>query len=132
MLAAAAVGLAIIVAGVGGWRVGVVTAPTGAAGGPLSAATLLSATHQNVGRVFVYSGTRGGCTCPSTWALATGAVTCQVIGENGQVTTVGSFRLADGFGAWGSPNPGYLGELSGARLVAPNGAVLAAGTFSAS
>jgi hypothetical protein len=127
MLAAAAVGLAIIVAGVGGWRFGVVTAPTAA--GPLSAATLLSATHQNVGRVFVYSGTPGWLYMSVDLGSGNGAVTCQVIGENGQVTTVGSFRLADGFGAWGSPNPGYLGELSGARLVAPNGAVIASGTF---
>ena len=40
-----------------------------------------------------------------------------------------AFRLADGYGAWGSPNPGYLGKLSGARLVSSSGTVLAAGTF---
>jgi hypothetical protein len=47
------------------------------------------------------------------------------------VTTIGSFQLADGFGAWGSPDPGNLGPLHGARLVAPNGMVLATATFGA-
>ena len=58
-----------------------------------------------------------------------GTVTCQVIGADGRVTTIGSFRLADGFGAWGSPDPGDLGKLTGARLVSASGTVLAAGTF---
>jgi len=45
--------------------------------------------------------------------------------------TIGSFRLTGGYGAWGSPNPGYLGKLTGARLTSPNGTVLATGTFAA-
>ncbi len=129
MLAAAAVGLAVIVAGLGGWRVGIATAPTASAAGPLTSATLLTATHKNVGQVFYYSGNPGWLYMSVDLGAGSGSVTCQVIGKNGRVTTIGSFRLADGFGAWGSPNPGYLGELSGARLVAPNGAVIASGTF---
>ena len=35
------------------------------------------------------------------------AVTCQVVGADGQVTTVGTFKLADGYGSWGSPDPGH-------------------------
>jgi hypothetical protein len=57
-------------------------------------------------------------------------VTCQVVGKDGRVSTIGSFRLADGYGAWGSPDPGNLGDLSGARLVAANGTLIASGTFS--
>jgi hypothetical protein len=58
-----------------------------------------------------------------------GIVTCQVVGTDGRVSNVGSFKLADGYGAWGSPDPGELGPLAGARLVSANGTVLATGTF---
>ena len=59
-----------------------------------------------------------------------GAVTCQVVGTDGRVTTIGTFQLANGYGAWGSPDPGYLGPLRGARLVTADGALLATATFS--
>jgi hypothetical protein len=130
VLAATAMGLAVIAAGLGGWRIGVGTAPAASsAAGPLKTASLLSATHQDVGDIFVYSG-------KSTWLymsvdMGSGneAVTCQVVGKDGRVTKIGSFQLADGYGSWGSPDPGNLGTLSGARLVSANGTVLATGTF---
>jgi hypothetical protein len=130
MLAAAAVGLAVIVAGLGGWRVGIATAPAASAAGPLTSASLLTATHKNVGQVFYYSGNPGWLYMSVDLGSGSGSVTCQVIGKDGRVSTIGSFQLADGFGAWGSPDPGNLGDLSGARLVAPNGTVIASGTFS--
>ncbi len=49
--------------------------------------------------------------------------------ENGKVTTIGSFQLADGYGSWGSPDPGNIGPLSGARLVSADGTVLATAKF---
>jgi hypothetical protein len=130
VLAATAMGLAVIAAALGGWRIGVGTAPAASsAAGPLKTASLLSATHQDVGDIFVYSG-------KSTWLymsvdLGSGneAVTCQVVGKDGRVTKIGSFQLADGYGSWGSPDPGNLGTLSGARIVSANGTVLATGTF---
>jgi hypothetical protein len=132
LLAAAAVGLAVIVAGLGGWRAGVATAPAAAAPatGPLTSANLLSATHRNVGKVFYYSGNPGWVYMSVDLGAGSGSVTCQVVDKDGRVTTIGSFRLADGYGAWGSPDPGDLGDLSGARLVAANGTVIASGTFS--
>jgi hypothetical protein len=51
------------------------------------------------------------------------------VGKDGRVTKIGSFQLADGYGSWGSPDPGNLGSLSGARIVSANGTVLATGTF---
>jgi hypothetical protein len=133
LLAAAAVGLAVIGAGVGGWRIGVGTAPTAspAANGLLTSASLLSATRQQVGQVFMYSGNPGWLYMSVELGSASGTVTCQVIAADGQVITIGSFRLTGGYGAWGSPNPGYLGKLTGARLTSPNGTVLATGTFAA-
>jgi hypothetical protein len=53
-----------------------------------------------------------------------------VLDTDGRVTTIGSFQLTDGYGAWGSPAPGNVGSLSGARLVSANGTVLATATFS--
>jgi hypothetical protein len=132
LLAAAAVGLAIVVAGLGGWRIGVATAPVAAAPATaaLTAASLVSADHRHVGQVFYYSGSPGWLYMSVDMGSGNAAVTCQLIGKDGRVTTIGSFRLADGYGAWGSPDPGFLGDLSGARLVADNGTVVASGTFS--
>ena len=58
-----------------------------------------------------------------------GTVICQVESGNGHITTVGSFRLADGRGYWGSPVPATQGSLTGARLVGPDGTVLATASF---
>ena len=130
VLATAAVGLAVIVAGLGGWRIGAGTAPAAStAAGPLTSASLVSATHQDVGDIYVYSGR-------STWLYMSveigsgnGAVTCQVVGKDGRVTKIGTFQLADGYGSWGSPDPGNTGPLSGARIVSADGTVLATATF---
>jgi len=58
-------------------------------------------------------------------------VICQLVGANGHITTVGSFRLADGYGSWGSPAWTGDGPPVGARLVTANGTVLATATISA-
>ena len=56
---------------------------------------------------------------------------CQLVGKDKHVTTVGSFTLTDGYGSWGSPDFAD-GSLRGARLVAPDGTVLAIATFAQS
>jgi hypothetical protein len=129
-LAATAIGLVVIVAGLGGWRIGVGTSPsTSSASAPLTSASLLSATHQSIGKIFLYSGTPRWLYMAVDTGSGSESVTCQVVGTNGQVTTIGSFHLAGGYGAWGSPDPGNVGTLSGARLVSANGTVLATATF---
>lgn len=129
-LAAAVMGLAVIAAGLGGWRIGAGTPPAASqAAGQLTSASLLSVTHQNVGKIFLYSGTPRWLYMSVEMGAGQGTVTCQVVGENGQVITIGSFRLADGYGAWGSPDPGYAGTLRGARLVSADGTVLATAAF---
>jgi hypothetical protein len=130
LLAATAMGLAVIAAGLGGWRIGVGTAPSvSTASGPLTSADLLSATHQEVGDIFVYSGRSQWLYMSVDMGSGNEAVTCQVIDKNGQVTTIGTFQLADGYGSWGSPDPGNPEALAGARLVSTNGTVLATATF---
>ena len=126
VLAAAAMCLAVVVAGLGGWRIGVGSAP---AASPLKSASLVSASSQHVGRVFYYSHDPEWLYMSVDLGSGDGLVTCQVIDAEGHVATVGSFKLADGYGAWGSPDPGTIGELTGARLVSANGTVLATGTF---
>jgi hypothetical protein len=136
LAAAAVVSLAVIAAGLGGWRIGAgelteFAGPPSAnsAAGPLTSAVLRSAMHQEVGDVFVYSGTSEWMYMSVDMGSGNEAVTCQVVDKDGRVTTIGTFRLADGYGSWGSPDPGNVGDLSGARLVSADGTVLATATF---
>ena len=126
VLAAAAVGLAVVAAGLGGWRIGVGSAPTAS---PLTSAGLVSSTHQHVGQVFLYSANPGWIYMSVDMDSGSGIVSCQVIGADGRYITIGSFKLDNGYGAWGSPAPGDLGKLTAARLVSASGTVLATGTF---
>ncbi len=132
ILAAAAVAVAVIVAGLGGW--GLHAATSSPAASPLSSAALVTASHQTAGMVYFYD-------AGSRWlymsvdirsgsgAAGNGTVVCQVEGPDGHVTTVGSFRLTGGYGYWGSPDPVTNGPLTGARLVTTTGAILATATF---
>ena len=134
ILAAAAVAVAVIAAGLGGWGLHATTSsPTASA---LSSATLLTASHQTAGKIYFYdAGSRWlymSVNIPSgSGAADNGTVICQVEGPDGHVTTVGSFRLTGGYGYWGSPDPVTSGPLTGARLVTPTGTVLATATFPA-
>jgi hypothetical protein len=131
-LAVTAVGLAVIAAGLGGWRIGVGSSPSPAASsaaGPLTSARLLSATHQNVGDIYLYAGTKRWLYMSVDLGSGDEPVTCQVIGADGKVTTVGSFRLNGGYGGWGSSDPSDDGTLRGAQLVSSDGTVLATATF---
>jgi hypothetical protein len=134
ILAAAAVAVAVIVAGLGGWGLhGTTSSPTASA---LSSATLLTASHQTAGKIYFYdAGSRWlymSVSIPSgSGAVDNGTVICQVEGPDGHVTTVGSFRLTGGYGYWGSPDPVTSGTLTGARLVTTTGTVLATATFAA-
>ncbi len=129
-LAATALGLAVIAAGLGGWRIGVGTSPsTGSAAAPLTSASLVSATRSSVGNIFLYSGSPRWLYMYVDLGSGNESVTCQVVNANGRTSTIGSFQLADGYGAWGSPDPGDIGTLTGARLVSANGTVLATATF---
>jgi hypothetical protein len=127
VLAAAAVGVAVIAAGLGGWRLGVSTTPT--AMSLLSSASLVTANNQSAGHIFLYSGNPPWLFMSIDMGSGDEPVTCQLIDASGQVTTVGTFRLADGYGSWGSPDPGPVTDLRGARLVSATGAVLATATF---
>jgi hypothetical protein len=137
VLVAAATSLAIVAAGFGGWRIGTTTsaaprvapAPLRVASAPLRSADLITADDKVVGAVFLYASTPGWLYFSVDTNSSAGKVTCQVVGMDGQVRTIGSFRLAWGDGFWGSPDPGNIGRLRSARLVSPDGTVLATASF---
>jgi hypothetical protein len=126
-LALAAVTLAVVAAGLGGW--GLRPGTPAPAGAPLSSATLLSASHQAAGKVFLYEGSSRWLYMSVDIPSRNGTVICEVESGNGHITTVGSFRVTDGLGYWGSPVPATQGPLTGARLVGPGGTVLATASF---
>jgi hypothetical protein len=127
VLALAAVALAVVAAGLGGW--GLRPGSPAPAGTPLSSATLLSASHQAAGKIFLYEGSSRWLYMSVDMPSGNGRVICEVESGDGHLTTVGSFRLTDGRGYWGSPVPPTQGSLTGARLVGPGGTVLATASF---
>jgi anti-sigma-K factor RskA len=131
VLSAAAVVIALVGAGLGGWGLRAATAPPPSISAPsaLSSAALVTTAHESAGMVFVYN--------RAPWwvymsvnlgGLGNVAVKCQLENAAGQFTTVGNFRLSDGYGSWASPYASY-GTVVGARLLSANGTVLASATF---
>jgi hypothetical protein len=127
MLAVAAVAVAVVAGGLGGWGLG--NGTSSPASTPLNSAVLLSASHQTVGKIFLYQGSPRWLYMSVDMPSGNDTVLCQVVSRDGHVTTLGSFRLADGHGYWGSPASGAPGQLTGARLVTTNGTVLATASF---
>ncbi|MFF0083091.1 zf-HC2 domain-containing protein [Streptomyces canus] len=126
-LAAAATALAC---GFGGWAIGTVVeaAPPPASqrtDGGLRAAALVSDGHE-VGRIYAHAGDEG-------WVYMSvdldgngrGPVRCLLVHADGSTVPVGSFPLKDGYGYWGAPAATDPTTLTGARLMAPDGSVLA-------
>jgi hypothetical protein len=81
------------------------------------------------GDVYAYLG-------PRPWLIMTvgdahwsGEVACVVTLPDGRSRRVGSFWLSSGYGAWAAALPAGISHLRGAQVVAPDGAVLAAGRF---
>jgi hypothetical protein len=89
----------------------------------------LRAASQAVGKIYLYQGRPQWLYMSVNMPSGQETVICQVRDRGGHVTTVGSFRLTNGYGYWGSPAPGNPGSLTGARLVTPSGTVLATATF---
>jgi hypothetical protein len=142
LLAVAAV-VAVLAGGAGGWGLRAATAQRGtapaAAAAPvassLTPAPLLSVARQRVGTVFYYQGNPRWMymvvdLSSGQHGSVSGTVTCQLAGADGHYTTVGTFRLTSGYGGWGGPDPGIEGRVTGARLLAASGKVLATARFS--
>jgi hypothetical protein len=130
VLAAAAVVVAVLGAALGGWGLHASNAPVGST--TLTSATMIAANgHDQVGQVFVFNGQPRWMYMSVDMESGNDTVICQLVGADGHITTVGAFRLADGYGSWGSPAWTNDGPPVGARLVTANGMVLASATFPA-
>ncbi|GGX46985.1 hypothetical protein GCM10010321_74550 [Streptomyces chartreusis] len=132
-LAAAAVATALA-CGFGGWAVG--TAVEAAPPPPaqrthdgLREASLVSEGRE-VGRIYAHSGDEG-------WVYMSvdldgagrGPVRCVLVHADGSTASAGSFPLKDGYGYWATPTGTDPASLTGARLVAADGSVLATAAF---
>jgi hypothetical protein len=141
ILATAAVTLAAVACGLGGWGLrGAISAPSPAistAQTTLRSAALLTSAHQPAGKIFLYKG-------DPRWLymdvdmdpdagvdVGNGTVICQLETSDGHIVTVGSFHLDGGYGSWGSPDPIEAASVIGARLTSLNGTVLATASFTA-
>ncbi|MFG3204491.1 hypothetical protein [Streptomyces sp. NPDC048192] len=134
----AAVLAAVTVAvGFAGWGVGTAveaviasTAPA-VVSEPMMVGDMTSAGHggQAAGEVYAHPGSPGWVFV--SVALAgprhsyTGRVICLLEHSDGTSVRVGDFPLTGGRGQWGVAAPGDLSTLTGARLTAPDGTVLA-------
>lgn len=127
VLAAAAVAVAVVAGGLGGW--GLHNGASSPAPAALDSAALVSVSHQSVGKVFLYRGHPQWVYMSVNLLSGQGTVICQVRSRDGHFSTVGAFRLTNGYGYWGSPAPGNPGSLAGARLITASGRVLATATF---
>ncbi|MER7378014.1 anti-sigma factor family protein [Streptomyces lanatus] len=132
-LAAAAVAAALA-CGFGGWAIGTVVeaAPppvTQRTDAGLREAALVSDGHE-VGRIYTHAGDEG-------WVYMSvdlggngrGPVRCLLVHVDGSTVPVGSFPLKDGHGYWGAPATTDPATLTGARLTAPDGTLLATASF---
>jgi hypothetical protein len=133
MLTIAAVALAVVACGLGGWGLRGAMAPSpggNTAQAPLREAPLLTAAHQTAGKIYIYDGTpRWLYMGVETQASTSEVVVCQLVARGGHVITIGTFRIDGGYGAWGSPDPVAGSNLTGARITAMDGTVLATASF---
>jgi hypothetical protein len=130
MLTVAAVLVACVVSGLGGW--GLRAATSSPARSPLSSAALLTASRLTAGKIFFYDGTSQWIYMSVNMGPEDGTVICQLETRDGHFTTVGSFWLDDGYASWGSADPVNIGPLAGARLLSTDGTVLATASISGS
>lgn len=63
----------------------------------------------------------------NTWS----SVTCEVTLASGKVVRLGDFRLSHGYGAWSAPLAASEGQIRSARLLSPDGTVVAQATITA-
>lgn len=94
---------------------------------------LTAVLHQgtrSVGTVYI-GGDPAWVTMSVDHAALTGTVVCQLVSRDGSATTVGDFQLVGGSGKWSAPDPAAYANVVGARLIAPDGTVMATATFTA-
>lgn len=133
-LAAAAAAVALVF-GLAGWAVGTFTRPAPAP--PVSREhpdyvlldAALTAGPERVGTIYAYAGKRDWVYMWLRTRPDVTTVSCELIRRDGSAVRLGSFRLKDGRGYWAAPTPVDPLTVTGARVVAENGTVLATARF---
>ncbi|MFJ5774366.1 zf-HC2 domain-containing protein [Streptomyces sp. NPDC093094] len=132
-LAAASVATAVA-CGFGGWAIGaaVEDAPLTAsqrATEEVREAALVADGHE-VGHVYAHAGDEGWVYMSvDLGGAGRGRVRCLLVHADGSTDPVGSFPLEGGRGHWGGPAGAGPGTVTGVRLVAADGSVLATARF---
>ncbi|WP_328763537.1 MULTISPECIES: zf-HC2 domain-containing protein [unclassified Streptomyces] len=132
----AAVAAALAVAcGFGGWAAGTAIeqaaaplSPTARANAQLLQAPLIT-NGREVGRVFAHPGTQGWVYMSVDLEKPMPEVSCVLDHTDGTMTRLGTFSLQDGYGYWVATTDVNATTLAGARLLTPEGSVLAAAHF---
>ncbi|MFK0024819.1 anti-sigma factor family protein [Streptomyces sp. NPDC090798] len=139
---ASAVAALVLAIGFGGWAIGteienVVAGASRSAGDEADLLhgdlTSVAAPRQSAGEVYAHTGSPGWIylTVDLTQAHSrySGMVSCLLERRDGGTVRMGTFTLHEGRGFWGGPTPVDPAALSGARLTAPDGTVLATAGF---
>ncbi|WP_327426300.1 zf-HC2 domain-containing protein [Streptomyces sp. NBC_01236] len=136
---ASAAAALVVAVGFGGWAAG--TAIENVVAGPSATSTdngteLLSgdltstvALGKPVGEVYAHADPEGWVymtiDLPQAGAPSNGKVVCLLERKDGTTVPVGTFTLREGRGSWGGPASVDPSTVSGARVTAPDGTVLA-------
>ncbi len=96
----------------------------------LRSATLMTASRHAVGEIFLHGGSQPWLYMAVDTGFGNSVVNCQLESRDGRIITVGSFRLNGGYGYWGNPVPLQASAVTGARLTAQDGTILATASFS--
>lgn len=140
---AAAAGVLVLAAGLGGWAAGSAiesalddTAPSSTTAGSdmvWGGLTAVDADGEPAGEVYAHPGSPGWIymtvDLPRSGAFRDGRVTCLLVRKDGTTVRLGDFTVRDGRGFWGGPATVDVTTLAGTRVTAPDGTVLARANF---
>jgi hypothetical protein len=98
-------------------------------GHDLRTGTFLTADNQVIGQIVAYRGHPSWVYMNIGGANYTGPITCMLHVQDGATVAVGNFGLNRGTGEFSRTIRVDIGQLRGAKLVAPNGSVVASATF---
>jgi hypothetical protein len=127
-LASAAAVVALVVGLSIGWSIGS-PASTSQAGRPVTTAVLKQ--HGNVvGNVATYGGADPWMIVTLDDSSAHGALTCEVVTDNGVTHRIGTFSATYGYAAWDAPLKVAPQDVRTAEVVSANGTVIATASLS--
>jgi hypothetical protein len=83
----------------------------------------------SIGVISLYGGSTPVLTMELSKSSVHGTVTCEIVTGNGAIHKIGTFKVTDGYGAWAAPIGFSPSDVRLARLVSPDGAMIATATL---